>query len=172
MKLKLSLVCLMTYGGALMAQTSDRPDLFYKVGQGISGQISLAAGQRRGRIGYQVGLFNNSQPGMRDLNEGPPSLDARFLGNYAKSSTFGFDGLYFFGPRDRNFHVGFGLYDVGTDAIWRSPSTGQLYNLGGREVYRGAFSVGFSAAVSPRVELGLGYHTLLGWNLSYTMRSR
>jgi hypothetical protein len=152
--------------------------LIYKLGTGPRGRGAAAFGVRRGKFAWQIGLVNNVEISNEsiardfDNNPLPPSPDARFLGNYRAEIGGGADFLYFSGNEYQSLYVGFGLYYQTTSEIWRSPSTGELYDLGSIGSVRGAFSIGFTGDLGDGNEFGLGYHTMLGWNISYTKRIR
>lgn len=172
MKSKLLLCVVPLFGGVLHAQSIHQYDDFFKIGLGNRGRGSVAYGIRREKFGLQIGLHNDLEISMGQLTDGPLNQDSKFLGNYRTEIGGGIDALYFIGDRYQSFYVGIGLYNQRVNSIWRSPSTGDLYDVGGVDFVRGAYSVGFTGDIGNGDEFGFGYHTLLGWNLSFTRRHR
>lgn len=202
MKARLALCATSLFGGTLFAQSLDS-DLFastfsndrklivpqspgsiwgvrgiiYRLGTGPRGRGSAAVGVREGKIGLQLGFFNNIELERHfetdfDDNPIPPPPGSRFLGNFRTDPGAGVDFLFYPGDRHQSPYIGVGLYYEATTQVFRLPSTGQLYPGGSTSILRGAFSLGFTGDLGDGNELGIGYHTLLGWNISYMRRYR
>ncbi|MCX6341633.1 MAG: hypothetical protein NTU72_04555 [Fimbriimonadales bacterium] len=64
------------------------------------------------------------------------------------------------------------LYNEKISEVWRSPSTDELFDIGGRNQVSAAYSIGFTGKVNERSQFGFGYHTMLGWNVTYSIKHR
>ncbi|MEY4880996.1 MAG: hypothetical protein RLZ87_425 [Armatimonadota bacterium] len=169
------LVALVASAQSVFSQStlqSPFDETFYKLGLGNRGRGSFAFGVKSGNIGFQFGVFNNLDIASDQLSVFPPTLDAKFFGNYRTEPGFGVDLLYFFGEKDQSFYVGLGLYNEKISEVWRSPSTDELFDIGGRNQVSAAYSIGFTGKFNERSQFGFGYHTMLGWNVTYSIKHR
>jgi len=143
---------------------------FYGVGTGNRSRGSLFGGIRRGKVAYQFGLFNNLDLDPFVLVDGPGPNDVVGLGNYRTQPGGGVDILFFPGDEQRSLFFGVGLYAQTYTFVGRSISTGSLFDLGQRSVFEGAFSMGFMGELERGTSLGIGWHTHLGWNFTFSSR--
>ena len=146
------------------------PVTFYGLGTGNRSRGSLFGGVRRGKVAYQFGLFNNLDINPFDLSDGPGPIDVVGLGSYRTQPGAGVDVLFFPGDEQRSLFFGVGLYQQSYTFVGRSISSGNLYDLGQRYVFEGAFSLGFMGELERGTSIGIGWHTHLGWNFTFSQR--
>jgi hypothetical protein len=140
---------------------------FFGAGLGNKGRGALSYGMKRGTLGFQLGIFNNLDFGNERFSNINPPNDTIFLGNYKTEPGFGLDALFFLGQKDQSLYVGLGLYSQIYTRVWRSPSTDLLFDFGREARFEGAYSLGFMAITGPDSTFGFGYHTHLGWHLTF-----
>lgn len=141
---------------------------FYGFGSARSGRGSLFGGIKSRQFAFQIGLYNEIEIESRDREFVP--VDTITLGEYRTSPGFGADFLYFTSPGEQSLYFGVGLYLQSYSIVGRSPSTGLLTNLLTREEVLPAYSVGYWGRTGPHTSIGFGFHSLLGWNLSFGIR--
>ena len=140
------------------------------IGAGNRSRGALFGGIRRGKVAYQFGLFNNLDIDPFVLRE--PSLTDTIsaLGDYRAQPGAGIDILLFPGDEQRSLFFGIGLYQQTYTYVGRGIFTGNLYDLGQRYVFEGAFSMGFMGELERGTSVGIGWHTHLGWNFTFSSR--
>lgn len=161
------LVGLWTHGyGQRPEGTTD----FFGIGTGARGRGAAFYGIRKDTFGIQAGLYNDIDLDRNSLSTNNPPNDTQFLGGYKTDPGFGLDLLFFPETNQQSVYFGIGLYYQGVTQVGRSAGSGQLYDLGERNIWRTGFSVGLQSSVSTKSTFGMGYHNLLGWNISLTSR--
>lgn len=160
---------------ALMPSLASAQDFtgakdIFGIGTGNRGRGSVFYGKRKDTLGFQIGAYNNIDLDQNQLSSGPPSNDAQYLGGYRTAPGFGTDLLYFPGTDRQSVYFGLGLYYEGITDVARSPSTGFLYEVGRRNIWKTGYSVGLHASIGNTSDFVLGYHNLLGWNIGFTSR--
>lgn len=155
---------------AVFAQDIDRSTDIFGVGLGNKSRGSIFYGKRMNSFGVQVGVYNNIDLDRNQVSQAPPPNDTQFFGGFRTTPGIGGDLLYFPGTKEQSLYFGVGLYYEGITEVGRSPSTQRFYDLGTNYIVKTGFSIGLHASVSNTSDFGLGYHNLLGWNVSFTMR--
>jgi hypothetical protein len=155
---------------ATLGQDTDHSTDIFGFGLGNRSRGSLFYGKRMGTFGLQVGVYNNIDLDRSNIVDGFPPNDTQFFRGYRTNPGVGSDLLYFPGSQVQSVYFGLGLYYDGITQVGRSPSSGLLYDIGTRYILRPGYSVGLHGAISNTSDFGIGYHNLLGWNISFTMR--
>ncbi|MBI1331604.1 MAG: hypothetical protein GC165_01850 [Armatimonadetes bacterium] len=153
-----------------MAQYYQNSSDFFGIGTGVRGRGAAYYGKRMNSLGVQIGVYNDIDLDPNSLSDGPPPNDTQFLGNYRTSPGFGTDLLFFPGNERQSLFFGVGLYYEDITEVGRSASSGFLYEFGHHNAWRTGLSVGLQASVSNTSNFSMGYHNLLGWNISFSMR--
>jgi hypothetical protein len=143
---------------------------YYGVGTGNRSRGSVFGGIRKGKVAFQFGLFNNLDIDPFVLVDGPGPNDVVAFGDYRTQPGGGIDILFFPGDEQRSLFFGVGLYTQTYTFVGRSISTGSLFDLGQRSVFEGAFSMGFMGELERGTSIGIGWHTHLGWNFTFSSR--
>lgn len=154
----------------LRQDSFDLASNYYGLGAGNRSRGALFGGQRRGKVAYQFGLFNNLDIDPFVVHGGPGPIDTVGLGDYRTQPGGGVDILFFPGDEQRSLFFGVGLYQQTYTFVGRSLSSGSLFDLGQRYVFEGAFSLGFMGELESGTSLGIGWHTHLGWNFTFSSR--
>jgi hypothetical protein len=169
----LNVVCCwggLTCVGIVNAQESTPSTDIFGIGLGNRSRGAIFYGKRVNTFGVQVGVYNNIDLDRNRLSSGFPPNDTIFFGGFRTNPGVGSDLLYFAGSKEQSVYFGLGMYYEGITQVGRSPSNGLLYDIGTKYVLKTGFSVGLHASVSNISDFGLGYHNLLGWNISFTVR--
>jgi len=135
------------------------------VGASPKGQISGAIGARKGFIGAEFGVVG----GGTALPEGTldyyiPHNDFTVNGDYT-GNAYGGDLLLFLNLDPRGnvaIYGGPGLYAQSTTEVVQSNATGWYYENGTSTQLVFAGGGGIRVKVAPKLELGVGYHSLRG----------
>ncbi|MEI7987160.1 MAG: hypothetical protein WCI55_16175 [Armatimonadota bacterium] len=169
----LSIVCfcagIMAFGTAMAQENPQSTDIF-GIGLGNRSRWAVFYGKRVNSFGVQVGVYNNIDLDRNRLSSGFPPNDTLYFGGFRTNPGVGSDLLYFPGSKEQSVYGGLGMYYEGITQVGRSPSSGLLYDIGTKYVLKAGYSLGLHASVSHYSDFGLGYHNLLGWNISFTMR--
>jgi hypothetical protein len=152
-----------------LAQEIGGPRDFHYFGGGLGnrGRGSLLYGIKQNNLALQFGIFNNLDFGQDRFSNALPPSDITFLGNYRTQPGGGLDLLFFPGEREQSLYFGVGIYGQSYSRVWRSPSTEQLFDFGQEVKFEAAFSLGFMASTGPQTTFGFGFHTHLGWHLTF-----
>jgi hypothetical protein len=154
----------------VIAQENSVATDIFGIGLGNRSRGAIFYGKRVNTFGVQVGVYNNIDLDRNRLSSGFPPNDTIFFGGFRTNPGVGSDLLYFAGSKEQSVYFGLGMYYEGITQVGRSPSSGLLYDIGTKYVLKTGFSVGLHASVSNTRDFGLGYHNLLGWNISFTLR--
>lgn len=165
-----SAVATITGASVVNAQGVDQSTDIFGIGLGNRSRGAIFYGKRVNSIGVQVGVYNNIDLDRNTLSNGFPPGDTLFFGGFRTNPGVGSDLLYFPGSKEQSLYFGLGMYYEGITQVGRSPSSGLLYDIGTKYVLKTGFSVGLHASVSNTSDFGLGYHNLLGWNISFMVR--
>lgn len=174
--MKWGLITSLAAGLALVCPTLARAEdpeytkNIFGFGTGNRGRGSLFYGKRFNTLGIQLGMYNDINLDSNQIHDGPGPNDTQYLGGYRCDPGFGADLLFFPETDRQSIYFGLGLYYQGIREVGRSSSTGLLYDYGARNIWLTGVSVGLRASVSNNSDFGMGYHNLLGWNISFSMR--
>jgi hypothetical protein len=139
---------------------------------GVNDCFTGSLGFRQNNFGLEVGCCFNSEISKNDFLDYPcPHGYYTVIGNKRVGNTLGIDLLYFYSPNNYIFSVygGIGVYAEGQIEIVRSNATGWLYRNGCDSKFYFPFSVGIKYLFDKKYEMGLGYHTLRGFNAQFSL---
>ncbi len=139
---------------------------------GVKDYFAGSIGLRQNNFGLELGCCFNSEISKNDFLDYPcPHYDYTVIGNKRVGNTLGIDLLYFYSPNNYIFSVygGIGVYAEDQSKIVRSNATGWLYRNDRDSKFHFPFSVGIKYLFDKKYEMGLGYHTLRGFNAQFSL---
>jgi|LSQX01.3.fsa_nt_gb hypothetical protein len=139
---------------------------------GVNDCFTGSLGFRQNNFGLEVGYCFNGEMSKKGFLDYPcPHYDYTVIGIKRVGNTLGIDLLYFYSPNNYIFSVygGIGVYAEDQSKIVRSNVTGWLYRNGCDPKFYFPFSVGIKYLFDKKYEMGLGYHTLRGFNAQFSL---
>jgi hypothetical protein len=131
--------------------------------------FNLSGALRWGGYGVEIGLGFRSYPEMLDYP--CPHYNYTILDDYYYSALIGVDLLRYIDIGENcSLYAGAGLYLLGYDMVVQSNDTGWIYRQESTVQGSFAYSGGLQFHQNEGFGVGVGYHSLRGYNLQVLIR--